>query len=192
MSGTSGLFLVNFRRDDFRRERANARRRAYGLGVRLAYFGVLALVMGLYGLNCSELRTRTRNLDRQLERQRALHLAGAPWKPAPTEATLAEPWVADLARWREVLARLPALLPEGARLTSLRWNPEGISGGERRLVLAGVLRVDSRRDRMAGVTDFVAVVARDSVFASQFRSVRLLSTRSLEQSPDAEFELECR
>jgi hypothetical protein len=192
MSSMSGLFLVNFRREDFRRQRTNARRRAYGLGVRLAYFGVLALVMGLYGLNCSELRTRTRTLDRQLGRQRALHLAGAPWKPAPSEATLAEPWVADLARWRDVLARLPGLLPEGARLTSLRWNPEGVSGGERRLLLAGVLRVDSRRDRMAGVTDFVAVVARDSVFASQFKSVRLLSTRSLELSPDAEFELECR
>lgn len=192
MSSMSGLFQVNFRREDFRRERTNARRRAYGLGVRLAYFGVLAVVLGLYALNYSELRTRTRGLDRQLARQRALHMAGAPWKPAPSEATLAEPWVANLARWREVLARLPALLPEGARLTSVRWNPEGISGGERRLLLAGVLRVDSRRDRMAGVTDFVAVVARDSVFASQFKSVRLVSTRSLEQSPDAEFELECR
>lgn len=186
------LFAINFRREDFRRERANARRRAVGLGARLAYFGVLSLMLGLYGLNCSELRTRTRNLDRQLARQRSQHLAGAPWKPAPSDAALAEPWVADLSRWRDVLARLPDLLPEGARLTSLRFNPEGVSGGERPLLLTGVLRVDSRRDRMSGVTDFVEVVARDSVFSSQFKSVRLLSTRSLQNSPDAEFELECR
>ena len=188
----NNLFAINFRREDFRRERADARRRAVGLGARLAYFGVLSLLLGLYGLNCSELQTRTRNLDRQLARQRSQHVAGAPWKPAPSDAAFAEPWIADLSRWRDLLARLPDLMPEGARLTSLRYNPEGVTGGERRLLLTGILREDPRRDRMAGVTDFVAVVARDSVFSSQFRSVRLLSTRALENSPDAEFELECR
>lgn len=188
----SNQFTINFRREDFRRERANARRRAVGLGARLAYFGVLSVLLGLYGLNCSELRARTRNLDRQLARQRSQHQAGAPWKPAPNEAVLAEPWIADMSRWRDLLARLPDLMPEGARLTSLRFNPEGITGGERRLLLTGLLRVDSRLDRMAGVTDFVAVVAKDSVFSKQFKSVRLLSTRAIENSTDAEFELECR
>lgn len=188
----SNLFAINFRREDFRRERADARRRAVGLGARLAYFGVLALLLGLYGLNCSELRTRTRNLDRQLARQRSQHVPGAPWAPAPSDAALAEPWISDLSRWRDVLARLPDLLPEGARLTSFQYNPEGVTGGEKRLMLAGILRVDSRRDRMAGVTDFVGVVAKDSIFSARFKSVRLLSTRSLENSTDAEFELECR
>ncbi len=188
----SNLFAINFRREDFRRERADARRRAVGLGARLAYFGVLSLMLGLYGLNCSELRTRTRNLDRQLARQRTQHQAGQPWQPAANDAALAEPWVADLSRWRDVLARLPDLLPEGARLTSFRYNPDGVSGGERRLLLTGILRVDSRRDRMAGVTDFVAAVAGDSVFSRDFKSVRLLSTRAIENSTDAEFELECR
>ncbi len=185
-------FQVNFRREDFRRERAESRRRALGLGVRLAYFGVLALVLGLYFLNLTELRSRTRNLDRHLARQRALHLDDAPWTPPPEEASLAEPWVSDLARWRDLLARLPQLMPEGTRLTGLQYNPDGVSGGERKLVLHGVLRVDARRDRMAGVTDLVAIVARDSVFASRFKSVRLVSTRSRQDSPDAEFELECR
>jgi hypothetical protein len=186
------LFQINFRREDFRLERSKARRRAFGLGVRLAYFGALALLLGFYGLNWSELRSRTRNLDRQLARQRAQHIVGAPWSPSPAEAAIAEPWVADLARWRELLARLPGLLPAGARLTSVQFNPEGISGGERRLLISGVLRGDSGRDRTAAATDIVAVVARDSVFAARFRSVRLLSTRALEATEDAEFDVECR
>ena len=49
------VFLINFRREAFRRERAEARRRAIGLGVWLAYFGGLAVLLGLYGLNCAEL-----------------------------------------------------------------------------------------------------------------------------------------
>jgi hypothetical protein len=52
--------------------------------------------------------------------------------------------------------------------------------------------VDAKRDRMAGVTDIVSAIARDSLFAANFRSVRLLSTRTRESSPDADFELECK
>ena len=186
------LFQVNFRREDFRRERAEARRRALGLGVRLAYFGALAVMLGLYGLNCSELRSRSRHLDRQIAQQRASQLEGAPWTPPPSDAAMAEPWVADLARWRALLARLPHLLPAGARLTSVRFNPDGVSGGERKLLLSGILRVDAQRDRMAGVTDFVGVVSGDSLFAATFRSIRLVSVRSEENRPDALFEVECR
>jgi hypothetical protein len=95
-------------------------------------------------------------------------------------------------RWRDVLGRLPRLLPPGARLTSLQWNPDNSSAGERKLLLTGVLRVDPRRDRVAGVTDIVGVLSRDSLIAAQFRSVRLLSTRTHEGSPDADFQLECK
>ncbi len=186
------LFQVNFRREAFRRQRAEARRRALGLGVRLAYFGALGVALGLYGLNFFELRTRTRHLDRQLASQRLLNVGGADWTPPPAEAAVAEPWVSNMVRWRDLLARLPRLLPEGARLTSFQFNPDGVTGGERKLLLFGVLRVDARRDRMAGVTDFVALVSRDSLFAARFKSVRLVSTRSREGSLDAEFQLECR
>ena len=58
--------------------------------------------------------------------------------------------------------------------------------------LNGVLRVDSKLDRMAGVTDIVGVISHDSLFAASFRSVRLLSTRTHEGSTDAEFQLECK
>lgn len=188
----SHLFQINFRREAFRRERAEARRRAVGLGIWLGYFGAFAVLLGLYGLNCAELGTRTRQLEKQIQRQRAQQEAGSDWMPSPAEATLVEPWVSDLARWRDLLGRLPRLLPDGARLKTLQFNPEGLSGGERKLVLTGVLRVDARRDRMAGVTDFVAVMTRDSLFTASFGTVRLVSTRALDGETDAEFTVECR
>lgn len=186
------LFQINFRREAFRRERAEARRRAVGLGGWLGYFGVLAVLFGLYGLNCAALDTRTRHLGRQLERQRAFRQGADHWIASPAEAAAVEPWVADTGRWRDLLGRLPRLLPEGARLTAIRFNPDGVSGGDRKLLLSGVLRVDAKLDRTAGVTDLVAVIARDSLFASRFRSVRLVSTRALDGGPEAEFEVECR
>lgn len=188
----SPVFEINFRREAFRRERAEARRRAIGLGVWLAYFGGLGVLLGLYGLNCSELVTRTRQLHRQITRQRALQVGGADWVAGPNEAAAVEPWVADAGRWRDLLGRLPRLLPEGARLTAIHYNPEDISGGDRKLVLYGILHVDGRRDRMASVTDFVGVIAKDSLFAARFRSVRLVSTRTREVGDDAEFQVECK
>jgi len=188
----SGLFQINFRREAFRRERAEARRRAFGLGVRLAYFGTLGVLLGLYGLNCAALDSRTHHLQRQIVRQRALRRGGSEWVASAEAAAAVQPWAADAGRWRDLLGRLPRLLPAGARLTALDWNPEDVSGGSRRLLLTGVLRVDAKRDRMAGVTDIVSVIARDSLFAANFRSVRLLSTRTRESSPDADFQLECR
>ena len=188
----SMLFQINFRREAFRRERAEARRRAVGLGIWLTYFGVLAVLLGLYGLNWSQLGSRTKQLQRQIARQQASSQAGADWTPTPTEAALAETWVSDAGRWRDLLGRLPTLLPANARLTNLQFNPDGASGSERKLLLTGVLRVDARRESMAGVTDFVTLVSRDSLFARHFRSVRLVSTRVSEGGRESEFELECR
>ncbi len=187
----SPLFRVNFRREAFRRERAEARARATWLGVWLTYFGGLAVLLGLYGLNCASLESRTRNLEKQVARERAQHHTGTEWIASPNEAAAVEPWVADTNRWRDLLGRIPRLLPAGARLTSLQWNPDGISGGERKLVLAGVLREDPRRDRIVSVTDFVGVLAKDSLVSSSFRSVRLVSTR-LREGGEAEFQVECQ
>ncbi len=185
-------FQINFRREAFRRERTEARRRALGLGVWLTYFGALAVLLGLYGLNWSELGTRTRQLQRQITRQHSISHAGADWTPTPAEAAQAESWVSDAGRWRDLLGRLPRLLPEGARLTHLQFNPDGVSGGERKLLLTGVLRTDARRESIAGVTDFVTRVSRDSLFSSNFRSVRLVSTRVSQGNSESEFELECK
>lgn len=187
----SPLFRINFRREAFRRERAEARARATWLGVWLTYFGALAVLLGLYGLNCASLQSRSRALARQVARDRAQHAASSAWVATPSEAAAVEPWVSDANRWRDLLGRLPRLLPDRARLTGLQWNPDAISGSERKLLITGVLRADARRDRMASVTDFVAVLAKDSLFTAHFRSVRLVSTRAREGG-DSEFQVECQ
>src|SRR5262249_7655411 len=161
-------------------------------GVWLTYLGALAVLLGLYGLNCAALETRTEQLGRQLGRQRAMHQGADDWIASPAEAATVEPWVADTGRWRDLLGRLPQLLPEGARLTAIDFNPDGVSGGERKLLLHRVLRVASHLDGTPGVTDFVSTVAKDSLFAARFRSVRLVSTRARDAGPEAEFEVECR
>lgn len=185
-------FQINFRREAFRRERTQARRRVVRISVWLTYFGALGVLLGLYGLNCSALDKRTKQLDRQLARQRTLRQGGSEWTASAVDVATVEPWVADAGRWRDLLGALPRLLPEGARLTGIQFNPDGITGGERKLLLNGVLRVERGTDATAGATDFVAVIARDSLFASQFRSVRLVSTRARDGGPEAEFEVECR
>lgn len=188
----SAQYQINFRREAFRRERTEARRRAVGLGVWLGYFGALAVLLGLYGLNCAALGRRSEQLDRQLAHQRMLRQGGSDWVASPAEVATVEPWVSDTGRWRDLLGALPLLLPDGARLTSIQFNPDGVSGGERKLLLNGTLRVDRRSDGTAGVTAFVAEIARDSLFASQFHSVRLVSTRAGDGGRDAEFVVECR
>lgn len=187
----SPLFRINFRREAFRRERAEARARATWLGVWLTYFGGLAVLLGLYGLNCASLQSRSRALERQIARERARHGGGSEWVASPNEAAAVQPWVADMNRWRDLLGRLPRLLPEGARLTGLQWNPDAITGSERKLVITGVLREGSRQDRMSNVTDFVAVLAKDSLVTAHFRSVRLVSTR-VRDGGDSEFQVECQ
>ena len=47
----SVLFTINFHREAYQRELARARRRVILLGVWVAYFGVIGVVMGLYGRN---------------------------------------------------------------------------------------------------------------------------------------------
>ena len=185
-------FQINFRREAFRRERTEARRRAMGIGVWLTYFGVLAVLIGLYGLNCAALQTRTEQLERQLARQRVLRQGGSEWVAPGTDVAAVEPWVSDAGRWRDLLGALPRLLPDGARLTGIQFNPDGVTGGERKLLLDGVLHTEPGLGGTAGVTDFVSMIARDSLFASQFHSVRLISTRAREGSAEAEFEVECR
>jgi hypothetical protein len=185
------MFRINFRREAFRRQRAEARARALGLGGWVAYFGIVVLLLGLYGLHTVSLAGRTAQIERQVARLSTDPRNGQDWRPSPDEAAASTPWVGDPGRWRALLGRLPELMPAGARITTLEWNPEDITGGDRRLVVTGMLRGTPAEDPMGRVTDFVTAVGRDSLFKARFRSVRLLSTRAREGG-EAEFKVECR
>lgn len=187
----SPMYRINFRREAFRQQRDAARARVIGLGVWLTYAGMVAVVLGLYGLNLASLADRNRHLQHHLDHLRATPGAERDWRPTADDATAASAWLGDVGRWHALLTRLPSLLPEGARLTSVQWNPDDISGSDRRLLISGVLHTTAGQDPMARVTDFVGTVGRDSCFAARFHGVRLVSTRTRDTG-EAEFQMECR
>lgn len=183
-------FTINFRRELFQRERAKVRRRAAALGLWLAYFGALAIVLGLYALNTASLARRTATLERQAERLRSQPLGGE-WRPGRPEADVVERALLDGARWRDRLARLAQLLPGNARLTEVHFNPDNVSGAPPRLVISGELR-PTGGDRMQQVLAFVGTLSRDSLFSAGYTNVRLVTTRASVSGAEAEFVIECR
>ncbi len=186
------LFTINFRREAYQRELARARNRVVSLGLWLAYFGVLSVVLGLYGLNCTSLAQRTRMVERQASRLKALRESGQEWRPATGVLNEVEAHVADVRSWRDKLERLPQLLPANGRITSFQYNPEGVSGATGKLVITGRLRVGAGQDRMQSVMGFVNALGRDSVFARSWSNVRLVTTRALDSGDGAEFVVECQ
>jgi hypothetical protein len=188
----STTFTINFRREVFQRERARARRRAVRLALWLAYFGALGVVLGLYALNTTSLARRTASLERQVERLRR-QPSGSEWRPGEPEADLVARTLRDGSGWRDRLARLAELLPVNARLTEVQFNPDNASGAAtRKLVLTGELRPAGGEDRMQQVLAFVGTLSRDSLFASGYRNVRLVTTRASATGESAEFVIECR
>jgi hypothetical protein len=188
----STVFTINFRREAFQRERARTRRRALALGLWVAYFGALGILLGLYGLNMNSISRRIALVERQSERIRRTTTSGD-WSPSRIDAAEVERHVRNPRVWRDRLARLPQLLPPNARLNSLQFNPENAGGStDLRLVIAGVMRSGSGDDRIQQVMSFVNTLSRDSVFAAEYHHVRLVTTRSASGSDGAEFVIECR
>ena len=188
----SALFQINFRREAYQRELARARQRVVSIGLWFTYFGVLGVILGLYGLNCASLAQRTRMQERQAARMKTLRDAGQEWRPSSADLAAIEARVTDARQWRDKLARLPEILPPRATLTSFQFNPDGVSGGVVKLVIVGRMRVDPGADRMASVMGFVNALARDSVYSHSYANVRLVTTRALESGDGAEFVVECR
>ncbi len=186
------LFTINFRREAYQRERARARGRVVSLGLWLAYFGLLTVILGLYGLNCTSLAQRTRMAERQASRLKALRESGQEWRPAAGVLNEVEAHVVDVRQWRDKLERLPQVLPPNGRITSFQYNPEGLTGATAKLVLIGRLRVGPGQDRMQSVMSFVNALGRDSVFSKSWTNVRLVTTRALDSGDGAEFVVECR
>jgi len=186
------IFSINFRREAFQQEQARARRRVIRLGLWLAYFGALGVVMGLYGLNFASMATRTRSIERQVARLRQAQAGDAAWQPTASDAIQAQAALLNTRLWRERLIRLSEVLPAGARIHSLQFNPDNTSGSAAKFIITGEIR-SSGRDRMQSVMGFVDALSRDSVFAAGFSAVRLATTRaSVEGGDGAEFVVECR
>jgi Tfp pilus assembly protein PilN len=191
----SPTFHINFRREAHRREVAHARRRVVTLGVWVAYFGIVAVAMGLYGLNCMSLSRRVDVLERQTARLKATQTEREQWQVPAAEIARIEQYAGNPARWHDRLVRLAALLPDDARLLTVASNPSNQSGAraEDRLVITGHVRVGRDQDRMAGVMAFASRLREDSLFASHYSNVRVTSTRIVEGGGGTtEFVIECQ
>jgi hypothetical protein len=189
------IFTINFRREAWQREVARSRARVVSLAVWLFYFGAIAVIFGLYGLNFVTLLEHTRMVERQAAAQKATRPDEIDWSKQAAELGLIERGVMEPALWSERLQRLATLFPLNARLTSVDFNPGGVAGGSdwNKLVLTGTLKSDPNQDRMRGVANLVARLKGDSLLARSFHSVRLASTRITESSgTEAEFVLELR
>jgi Tfp pilus assembly protein PilN len=189
------VFTVNFRRGAYRQELARTRQRVVAVGTWVAYFGVLTVALGLYGLNCASLTQRTHLLETQSARAQSSHDPAAAWKPGPAELDQVERALANPRHWQIRLARLAAVLPGDAMLTSVTVNPDNLSGtaDQERLLLAGVLRPTPGQGHMQGIMALVAALHSDSLFSAQYRTIRLVESRigSGADAP-AEFRIECR
>lgn len=186
------VFTINFRREAYLKELARARRRVLSIGLWLTYFGVLGVILGVYGLNCASLAQRTRLVERQSARLKALRDAGQEWRPSTTDLADVERRATDVRAWRDKLARLPEILPPNTRVTAFQFNPDAVSGGPTKLVLTGRLRVESGQDRMQGVMTFVNALSRDSLFSRTWPNVRLVTTRATDSGEATEFVVELR
>lgn len=191
----AAVFTINFRREAYQRELARSRARVISLGVWLSYFGTLVVIFGLYGLNCATVMQRTKLVQRQAQIQRSTQSKQVDWAHHPAELGMIERGVIDTRRWRDRLYQLAAAMPANTRLTSIEFNPSGVSGGAdwNRLLLTGVLRAEPNEDRMKGVTRVVGILQRDSVLSRHFHSIRLASTRiNGTAGTSADFVIECR
>ncbi|HTO91062.1 MAG TPA: hypothetical protein VMJ70_08015 [Candidatus Sulfotelmatobacter sp.] len=191
----SPVFTINFRREVYQRELARSRARVIGLGVWLTYFGVIAVIFGLYGLNCAVVANRTKIVERQAAAMKARSAAQVDWSKKAAQMALVERGVADPRLWRQRLERISMVLPPDTRLTSIDFNPGGASGASdwNRLVLSGVVKSPPDQDRMRSVAALVSKLQRDSLLAAHYHSIRLASTRVSDPTGNsADFVIECR
>ena len=80
-------------------------------------------------------------------------------------------------------------------LTSVSANPDNQSGAadQERLLIIGRLRPAPGQDRMQGIMALVAALHSDSLFSSQYRTIRLVESRiGGGADAPAEFHIECR
>lgn len=180
----SALFTINFRREAYQREMARVRHRVVMLGVWLIYFGVLSVILGLYGLNCVSLARRTHQVERQTARMRALQNTNREWTVGADELATVQKLYENPRRLRDKLTRLANLMPANATIQSVAVNPDNLQGkqDQNQLVITGELKVPAGQDRMRGVVQLVNLLRADSTFAFGYQNIRLASSRITEGS----------
>ena len=190
----SPLYTINFRREAYRQEVARARRRVMMLGVWVAYFGVIAIVFGLYGLNCFSLSRRVGQIERQTSQLRGAQRARVEWNVGAAELQQVERFVMNSRHWRDRLAQLAGVLPPTVRLTSVAVNPQNLAtpADMNKLVITGTLRGGAGQDRMQDVMRVVSALREDSLFSRGYKTIRLASSRVVDADASAEFTIECR
>ena len=189
----NALFTINFRREAYVLGVTRRRQRVIALGIWVAYFGLIAVLLGLYGLNCAALARRSSQLQRQtaqIQRNGSSQLTN---QFEPGDLVLVESYVMNTRHWRDLLSRLGALLPPESRLTSVAINPQNLSDAtsQRVLRISGEIRSAAGTDRMQGVMKIVAALRADSTFKAGYRNIRLAST-NVGEDGSASFEVECR
>ena len=187
------VFTINFRREAYEREQARIRARVVTLGVWVAYFGLMAVILGLYGLNAVAFARRTAMIERQAKRQQEMKGRVAEWSLGAEDIGAITRNLDGLSsHWRQLM-RLSQLLPPNARVTTLAHNPDNLTGaGTRRLVISGLMRTETVQDRVRGVVNLVAALGADSSFSHSYSSVKLASTKADEGGGTVEFTIECR
>jgi hypothetical protein len=172
-------FTINFRREAQRAQRAHARWRALRMGLWGSYFGVLALVLGIYGGKLASLMHDAGWLERQVASLRARQIGPGHWDLAPADLTELERDAANALRWRDCLVRLAALLPPDMRVSSLAANPDNPNAtpGQNQLVISGQVQRIPGHDRTEDILRLVTTLRQDSVFAAAFQNVKLVSTK---------------
>jgi len=190
----SPVFAINFRREAWEKEQAKVRRRVVALGVWVTYFGVMAMLLGLYGLNAVSFSSRVALLERQAARAAAHRGERLDWTLKPAEVAQLEDYVQNPQRWHRRLVRLSQILPPNVILTSVALNPQNVTGGASPpLVLSGRLRTTDAQERMRGVMNLVSTLHADSAFAAGYQNIKLASTSISEGAgSNAEFVIECR
>lgn len=188
----NALFTINFRREAYLQEVAKRRRRIIRLGILVAYFGVLTVALGFYGLNGASLARRANFLERQTSQLRhSTNLLGAKVRPAALDRV--EKYSSSTRRWRDRLARLGEVLPADARVLSIVVNPQNQPDEVSRnaMVITGETRGGASQDRMGNVMRIVSGLRADSLFKIGYGNIKLSSTRVTADGA-AEFVIECR
>jgi hypothetical protein len=187
------VFTINFRREAFLREQARTRRRLFTLGGWVTYFGILGLIVGLYGLNCASLARRVHQVERHMARLRAAQGTRQDWVVEPAQIVAVEQFQGNPRRWRDKLLRLTTLLPPNAVLVSVAGNPDNLNNplDQNKLVIVGQLRSTPGQD-MQGVVLLASRMRSDSLFSRGFQNIRLVSSRALQGPGTTEFVIECR